>query len=149
MIVSGYPFESNNFNFEPINETITHSTNIHRKSIPGVLEDIGMLSFRSTEGDIQHQNVDGMSGGAVYNVQPKANQVKLAGIALSAGNNLCRFAPSHTFIEAILNYKSSSCQLIDPIFVNPPSNQKIINTTFAYLMEFDPKFREMVNKDVS
>lgn len=61
-----------------------------------------------------HESLNGMSGGAVYNVQPKANQVKLAGIPITAGRNICKFIPSHLFIAAVINFKDARTQLIDP-----------------------------------
>jgi hypothetical protein len=118
LLVSGYPFEKNSF-FD-FTETYTNSTNIHRHTIVGVLrkdkeDEIGYISFEMTKNDIQHENVNGMSGSAIYNVQPKANQVKLAGIAVTAGNNICRFIPSYLLIEAILNYQKASHKVIDPM----------------------------------
>ena len=118
LLVSGYPYEKNSF-FD-FTETYTNSTNIHRHTIVGVLkkdkeDDIGYISFEMTKNDIQHENVNGMSGGAIYNVQPKANQVKLAGIAVTADNNICRFIPSYLLIEAILNYQKASHKVIDPM----------------------------------
>ena len=82
-----------------------------------------------------------MSGGAIYNVQPKANQVKLAGIPITAGKNICRFVPSYLFINAIMNYSEANCNIIDPIVTNPPSLQDVIQITQNYLEEFDPKFK--------
>lgn len=116
-LVTGYPFKGNEFDFTPVNEHCSHSTTIYRYTVPGVFipnTGVGHISFELVDGDVQHEDINGMSGGAVYNVQPKANQVKLAGIPVTAGDNICRFIPSYAFIEAIFNYRASSCRIVDP-----------------------------------
>lgn len=145
LLVTGYPFERNSFDFTPLNENITHTTKIQRHTIPGIYitnKDNSYISFEMTEGETHHENVNGMSGGAVYNVQPKANQVKLAGIAVSAGNNICRFIPGYLFIDAIINYRDSSSKVIDPVVDNPPSLEDVMKVTLNYLEQFDPEFKE-------
>ncbi|BFN12547.1 hypothetical protein MspRI1_05580 [Marinobacter sp. RI1] len=82
-----------------------------------------------------------MSGGAVYNVQPKANQVKLAGVPVTAGNNICRFIPSYVFVDAVINYRDSSATIIDPIVNNPPTLEDVMKVSLEYLKQFDPKLR--------
>lgn len=144
LLVTGFPFERNSFDFTPQSEKITHTTKIQRHTIPGVHildKNDSYISFEIAEGNTEHKNVNGMSGGAVYNVQPKANQVKLAGIALTAGNNICRFIPCHIFMDAIINFRDSSSRTIDPIANNPPSLEDVMNASLNYLKQFDPNFR--------
>ncbi|WP_369612506.1 hypothetical protein [Marinobacter sp. RI1] len=144
LLVTGYPFERNSFDFTPRSEDITHATNIQRHTIPGVYltnESDSYITFENTEGDTQHENVNGMSGGAVYNVQPKANQVKLAGVPVTAGNNICRFIPSYVFVDAVINYRDSSATIIDPIVNNPPTLEDVMKVSLEYLKQFDPKLR--------
>ena len=79
------------------------------------------LSFCMSQTDITHEYLDGMSGGPVLNVMPDVTETKLAGIALSGGNNICRFYPSYAIYPAILRYQECSCQVVDPAsdFPNP------------------------------
>lgn len=143
LLVTGYPFEKNAFDFTPLSDMFTHSTSLHRHTIPGQYvpdEGVGHISFELVEGGVTHSNVNGMSGGTVYNVQPKANQVKLAGIPVTAGDNICRFIPCHVFIDAILNYRSSSCRVVDPIALNEPPIEEQLKLYAEYLRAFDPRF---------
>lgn len=149
LLVSGYPFEKNIFDHTPVSEKYTHSTNICRQTIPGILrkpDNIGYISFEFTEGDIQHENLNGMSGGAVYNVMPKANQVRLAGILVTAGNNICRFIPSYLFIDAILCYWKASHEIVDPIVKESLPLDRLIEIKENYYREFDPKFKAAASK---
>lgn len=149
LLVTGYPFERNSFDFSPQSEDITHTTNIQRHTIPGVYltnESGSYISFEMTEGDTLHKNVNGMSGGAVYNVQPKANQVKLAGVPVTAGNNVCRFIPSYIFIDAVINYRDSSATIIDPIVNNPPALEDVMKVSLEYLKQFDPQFKSDIKE---
>ena len=138
LLVTGYPFERNNFDFNPIDHNYTHSTKIQRHSIPGIYinsASLGYISFEMTKGDYQHENLNGMSGGAIYNIQPKANMVKLAGIPITAGNNICRFIPSYLFVNALMQYKKSSFTVIDPIVNVPPSLDDVMKVTLEYLRD--------------
>lgn len=149
LLVTGYPLERNSFDFTPQSKDITHTTNIQRHTIPGIYltnDSDSYISFEFTEGDTKHENVNGMSGGAVYNVQPKANQVKLAGIPVTAGNNICRFIPSYVFIDAVLNYRNSSVTIIDPAVNNPPGLEDVVKVSLEYMKEFDPKFRSEIEE---
>ncbi|MDO8845246.1 hypothetical protein [Methylicorpusculum sp.] len=152
LLVTGYPFERNSFDFTPQSENITHTTKIQRHTIPGryiIDENDSYISFDITEGETCHKNVNGMSGGAVYNVQPKANQVKLAGIPVTAGDNICRFIPSYMFIDAIINFRDSSNRTIDPIVDNPPSLEDVMKVTLSYLKQFDPDFKETIEDSLN
>ena len=77
----------------------------------------------------------------MYNVQPKADQVKLAGIPVTAGDNVCRFIPSYMFIDAIINFRDSSSKTIDPIVDNPPSLEDVVKVSLGYLKQFDPNLK--------
>ncbi|WP_460052514.1 serine protease family protein [Sessilibacter sp. MAH2] len=146
LLVTGYPFERNTFDFTPVSDDITHTTSIARHTIPGTYvmdRDVGFISFEMVESDVRHENVNGMSGGAVYNVQPKANQIKLAGIPVTAGDNICRFIPSYIFIDALLNYQDSSSTVVDPVVLNPPPLEDLAKSLFEYMVRFDPKFKDI------
>jgi len=139
--ISGFPFEKNSFDWdiEHPNPIITHSTTIQRHHIIGVFIDdkkLGYISFKYTNGDIQHKNVVGMSGGIVYDVQNKANQTKFCGMILTAGNNTCRFIPSYLLYDAIINYKSSTSIIVDPAENEIQDPKKIMEHIKNYLKEF-------------
>ncbi|WP_216293168.1 hypothetical protein [Delftia acidovorans] len=143
LLVTGYPFERNTFDYTPVSEEVTHTTSLHRYTVPGIFakdEDFGFIKFCSIGDTVRHSNVNGMSGGAVYNVHLKANQVKLAGIPVSAGDNICRFIPSHAFIDSLLNYSNSRSRIVDPIAENEPPLEDRILVYFKYMKDFYPKF---------
>jgi hypothetical protein len=149
LLVTGYPFERNTFDFTPVSDDISHTTSLHRYTVPGFYiaeENFGHILFNPSGDTIKHSNVNGMSGGAVYNVQPKANQIKLAGIPITAGDNICRFIPSHTFIESIINYMCSNFRIVDPISENEHPLEDQIRIYHAYMQEFDPKFSSAFRK---
>lgn len=138
LLVVGYPFELNEFDFTTVGE-YSHSTKSHRLTIPGVYKaekPFGHISFELTSADVQHKSVTGMSGGVVCNVQPKGNLVKLAGMAISAGDNICRFVPSYIFINALLNYQKSMSKIVDPIVTKEISFDEKLNVFMNYLAEF-------------
>ncbi len=147
LLASGYPFEKNAFNFTPISEKFTHSTNLTRQTYVGSLvksNEQMHISFDFTKADVQHKNITGMSGGTICNVQPKSNQVKLAGLPLTAGDNICRFIPSYIFIDAILEYKKSSYTVVDPIVDTPASFEDTAKCTLDYLLKYDPEFKKKI-----
>ena len=154
LLVTGYPFERNKFDFNSIDDNYTHSTTIQRHTIPGIYlnsASFGYISFEMTKGNTQHENLNGMSGGAIYNIQPKANMVKLAGIPVTAGDNICRFIPSYLFINALMRYSQSNFTVVDPIFNNPPPLDEVMRVTLEYLREFDPNFNDFdvsFNKEI-
>jgi len=67
-----------------------------------------------------------MSGGAIYNVQPDINDIRLAGIALSGGSEVLRFYPAYHLLDAILSYRSCSCENIDPSADVPLSEETML-----------------------
>ena len=73
------------------------------------------ISFCITPDDVTHDYLDGMSGGPIINVMPDAMETKLAGVALSGGNDICRFYPSFAIYSAITRYQDCSCQIVDPL----------------------------------
>ncbi len=130
LIISGYPFRINKFDYDNPPNDFTHTTTVHRQSVPGVLriEAQGemLITYEFTDADVTHEFLDGMSGGSVFNVMPNIEETKLAGINLSGGNNLSRFYPSFAFANAIAQYRDCTCQIIDPAsnlsVSDPPSD---------------------------
>lgn len=119
LVVCGYPFRLNKFSYDDPPDGFTHTTTVHKQLVPGLLKfqnDREMfISFCITPGDVTHDYLSGMSGGPIINVMPDATEAKLAGIALSGGNNICRFYPSSAIYSAITRYQDCSCQIVDPL----------------------------------
>ena len=118
LVACGYPFRLNSFSYGDPPEGFTHTTTVHKQLVPGLLriqESREMfLSFCISPTEITHEYLDGMSGGPILNVMPDAAETKLAGIALSGSNNICRFYPSYAIYSAIIRYQECSCQIVDP-----------------------------------
>lgn len=116
LFASGYPHWTNPFHHESVGE-FTHHTDINRLITPGVCRlERGepSLSFEITEGNHDHDRLNGMSGGVVFNLRRKMNKLDWCGITLSGGNGILRFVPAYLLVPAILRYKSAACQVIDP-----------------------------------
>jgi hypothetical protein len=142
LVVSGFPFEKNMFDWsEPKSKEFTHSTTIQRNLTCGVFIkelEFGYISFEYTDAEISSNSLNGMSGGAVFNVQPKNNMVRLAGMAISAGDNKCRFIPAFAFLNAIFNYKKSSSNVIDPAYFMSSDIRNMNNKDFLlHMKEFE------------
>ena len=119
LMVSGYPFYLNNFDWEVTHTDpkMTHSTNIHRQTTIGTFykdDSLGHIKFENLADDVTHENSRGMSGGIIFDVQENIEDTHFCGLILNISNNLCTFLPSYIIKEAILNYKNASCEIIDP-----------------------------------
>jgi len=139
--ISGFPFEKNSFDWdiEHPDPNITHSTRIQRHHITGVFIDdkeLGYISFEITDADVQHENVNGMSGGVVYDIQDKANQTKFCGIVVTISNNICRFIPSYILYDAVINYQNSTSIIVDPEESKMQDPEKVIEHMKSYLKKF-------------
>ncbi|WP_280569363.1 hypothetical protein [Chromohalobacter sp. 296-RDG] len=117
LISSGYPTKTNEFIHENIGD-FTHKTYLNRKIIPGicVVEDNEpYISLERTEGgNYEHDDIKGMSGGIVFNVQPETEQINWCGLILTAGKNKIRFCPSRLILPAIERYDQASKTIVDP-----------------------------------
>lgn len=118
MFISGYPFEKNSYDWSIEHPEFTHATTIHRQSYVGTFEEdssVGFISFEVMDGDVTHENSNGMSGGIVYNVEEKLENIKFCGMVLTAGSNKCHFLPSYLLYNAITNYKQAPYITVDPM----------------------------------
>lgn len=126
--VSGYPHKLNNFVeaedlgklkglLKPV-DNATHGTAICRHSAIGMLKVVDgncLISFEiGAASESSHQDFNGMSGGAIYNVQPNQDDIKLLGMLVSAGGGIARFIPAEIIVPCILRYKESSSIVVDP-----------------------------------
>ena len=118
LFISGYPFEKNSYDWSIEHPEFTHATTIHRQSYVGTFEEdssVGFISFEVMDGDVTHENSNGMSGGIVYNVEEKLENIKFCGMVLTAGSNKCHFLPSYLLYNAITNYKQAPYITVDPM----------------------------------
>jgi hypothetical protein len=136
LLAVGYPFEKNNFEFydEPIGR-FTHSTPVHRHIVDGIcLFEYGE-PFMTLNGvsEKKYGNLSGISGGIVTNIQMKSNQVKMAGLILSAGSTIIRFLPSYVIEYALRNFVRARQTLIDPAINRQPTFEELILMMKSYL----------------
>lgn len=122
LVTSGFPFRTNSFDFDSPPDGFTHSTYIQRQSVPGllVLEPKGQMyiSYEITDANVTSEFLDGMSGGAVYNVEPDVADIRLAGISLSGGTKISRFYPAYALVKAVLSHRDSTYENLDPAAVS-------------------------------
>ncbi|WP_257228901.1 hypothetical protein [Acinetobacter sp. YH12255] len=118
LAASGYPLESNLFEFEEVPKGYTHATNLLRH------HDIGICLFD----EYGHPYIDyekcahiftgtaydhnGMSGGAIYNFEPNSN-ARLVGMVLSGNNKIIRFIPLSKILCQIRHYHNASFMILD------------------------------------
>ncbi len=117
LLASGFPFEKNYFEFhDEVKEHFTHSTPVQRHICEGVCKSDGGEPYMTIDGisDGSYMRLSGASGGIVTNITPKSNQVRMAGMLLSAGSNIIRFIPAYLIEYAIQNKASARRTLVDP-----------------------------------
>ncbi|MCX2690107.1 hypothetical protein OO256_06400 [Pseudomonas sp. DCB_CB] len=115
LIVSGYPAQRNEINYHYENDApFVHTVNLSKDILLGkcVIENgfpVVKLNKNST-----HDELNGMSGGIVTNLQPKPNQTEWVGLIQKAGNGYVHFYPAAWIIPAIRRFKECECYIIDP-----------------------------------
>jgi hypothetical protein len=118
LTANGYPFESNSFRYDNIPESYTHATDLRRHSVEGFCTpqwpNGWHIDLTRTSGENDHQNLNGMSGGCICNVDVPENPIKWGGMITSGSNKIIRFIPAYTIHTAILNYRHSLRTTIDP-----------------------------------
>jgi len=120
LLAVGFPFEENNFEYydEPENG-FTHFTNINRRIVPGLCSlDGGMPHMVRFDGR-DFPSLSGASGGVVTNVQTSRDEVKIAGVLVSASAAIVRFIPSYVVVEALSRLSQSKTTKVDPNFREP------------------------------
>lgn len=116
--INGYPLNQNAYNYEDPPEGFTHATYIQRVSLVGQNKrhDGGWAIDTSIGESIPtHDNINGMSGGCLINVNVPENQLKWVGLIQAVdGQNMLRYIPSFILKPTLLNYSSARSTLIDP-----------------------------------
>lgn len=132
LVASGFSITANPYDYSQIGE-YTHSTIIQRTIIPGfcMLEDGDpCISLNLTNTSLRsHEDLNGFSGGVVFNV-PQKGEPHWCGMITHAGDNILRFIPSGLILPAILNYESAPVTVIDPACRHSPNR-----TALQFLMD--------------
>ena len=113
LVASGYPIDENPIEY-PYGDDYNCSTVINKHIFHGICEFEGSAPLLRFFSQITHSEMNGMSGGMVSNLMPKANQVAWVGMFQKAGNGILRFYPACWIIPAIKNYMQASHYVIDP-----------------------------------
>ncbi len=118
-ILAGFPFSGNGFEYETNKPGFTHESTMQRAQYFGqqMIEE-GCITHQDLKKPITHNEVTGISGGAVTDVQFKANAVKLCGMIVSSSGGTTRYIPSYVFIDALLNYQNANSYIVDPMAVD-------------------------------
>ena len=137
--MSGYPFILNQYNWTVENPEFTHSTTVQRHNVIGTFEEndhLGYISFEIMDGDLTHENTNGMSGGIIYNVEEELDDIKFCGMILTASNNKCHFLPSYLLHDAIVNYTTATSITVDPAADQVLDEDKMVQ----FLVEYAERF---------
>lgn len=126
LFLSGFPIIKNDYDFTPF-KNFNQSTVIQRELLLGVCKFIDNepvvnlhLPEVSTE-KLDHRHLNGMSGGAVFNVVDDGSEPWWCGMILTGGNGIVRFIPAEVLIPAIANYQAASSCIMDPNGVIEPA----------------------------
>lgn len=121
LLGAGFPFEYNDFRFhEETIDGISHSTNLSRHIFDGFCRIENSEPFISSEHLGSFSDLSGASGGIVTNVQADGEEVKMAGMLVSAGTTIIRFIPSYLISHALANKHLARKTLVDPAFKGQP-----------------------------
>jgi len=113
LVVSGYPIDENQIEY-PYGDDYNCSTVLNKHITYGRCDFDGSTPILRFYGEKTHAMLNGMSGGVVSNLMPKANQVEWVGMIQKAGNSIIHFYPASWIIPAIRRYMDASHYIIDP-----------------------------------
>jgi len=113
LVVSGYPIDDNTIDY-PYGDDYNCSTVLNKHITYGSCDFDGSTPILRPHGEKTHAMLNGMSGGMVSNLMPKANQVEWVGMIQKAGNSIIHFYPASWIIPAIRKYMEASHYIIDP-----------------------------------
>lgn len=112
-LAAGYPIEENHV--MPAGEgEHDFATNLHRFTYPGFCTMENGNPYLRFEREYTHEEMNGVSGGVVTNVEPNAEQTRWVGMIQKAGNGTLRFYPAYLILPAILKYREAQTYVIDP-----------------------------------
>lgn len=113
LVASGYPINDNLIDY-PYNDDFNCTTVLKKKIRLGICTKLGKSYCLKFPDGASHDALNGMSGGIVSNVMPKANQTEWVGMIQKGGGGLLHFYPSSWIIPAIKRFRESSYYAIDP-----------------------------------
>lgn len=115
LIVSGFPAQRSNINYHYEDDApFVHTVGLSKDIYLGTCifeKNFPMVKLRE---NLDHSELNGMSGGIVTNLQPKPNQAEWVGLIQKAGNGYVHFYPAEWIIPAIKRFRESECYIIDP-----------------------------------
>lgn len=113
LLAAGYPIEENLI--QPAeNGMHDFQTNLSRRTMPGLCVMEGGFPYIRFQKNYRYEEMNGLSGGVVTNVEFEADQARWAGMIQKAGNGFLRFYPSYAILPAILSYRQAESFIIDP-----------------------------------
>ncbi|PZW54564.1 hypothetical protein F477_01349 [Pseudomonas sp. URIL14HWK12:I3] len=113
LLAAGYPIDENHV-MPAVGGEHDFVTNLSRRTYPGfcvVEEGNPYIRF---ERQYTHEEMNGMSGGVVTNVEPVAKDTRWVGMIQKAGNGTLRFYPAYLILPALLRYREAPNYIIDP-----------------------------------
>lgn len=113
LVASGYPISENPIDY-PYSEKFNCTTVLKKSIRLGICTKFGSSYCLKFPDGATHEALNGMSGGIVSNVMPKANQAEWVGMIQKGGGGLIHFYPASWIIPAIKRFRESSYYVIDP-----------------------------------
>lgn len=115
LIVSGFPAQKNNINYHYEDHApFTHTVGLSKDIYAGICVYESDFPSAKLKRSLTHDELNGMSGGIVTNLQPKPNQTEWVGLVQKAGNGYVHFYPAVWIIPAIKRFRESEYYIIDP-----------------------------------
>jgi hypothetical protein len=113
LLAAGYPIEENLI--QPAeNGKHAFQTNLNRRTMPGFCKMENGFPFIRFQKNYSYEEMNGLSGGVVTNVELEGDQARWAGMIQKAGNGSLRFYPAYAMLPAILSYRKAESFIIDP-----------------------------------
>lgn len=135
LFAAGYPFGRNSFTFldEP-RDGFTHETPVQRHIVNGhCVREHGEPYMTLLPNAESFEDLSGVSGGIVCNMQPKGNQVRALGMILSGGPRIIRFLPSYLIQEAVDRLNEAKSIIIDSAVVREPDLHTLVTVMAKYV----------------
>ncbi|AXA93528.1 hypothetical protein DPH57_21690 [Massilia sp. YMA4] len=122
LIASGYPLQRNGYEYggpDEFGPGLAQLTTIQRHHTPGaVVRGLGRndFYFKPSDPAVNHDALNGMSGGSVVNLYPQARKTKWAGMlkAVDERTGLVQFIPAWVIVPIIRRYAEAQRRDLDP-----------------------------------
>ncbi len=156
LIFSGYPQNENHFKYlesnEP-NELVCETINFKRyifgnyeKEDPNNKEEFGYLRIHSESNqNINHDDMVGMSGGIVTNVDVTSQKVKWAGMGISMGNGIIRFIPAFIIVNCLT---AKPLKLANFKYIDMGSAPEAFDRSYILRRNFFTKYQQVFSQPI-